>query len=117
MGRRRPDLAGRLGRSSAYSFRSYRGLQGYLALRLRQDHSLMAFGFGRSSVCSCSLSATCRPCLFWCTCQQLIFILTLFHSQRVFWKFFPSLCATCVVCQRGSDTHVLLLCQAHCQVW
>lgn len=78
----------------------------------------MALGFG-SSVCSCSLSATCRPCLLLCTCQQLIFILilALCHSQKVFWKFFPSLCATCIVCQRGSDTHVLLLlCQTHSHV-
>lgn len=80
----------------------------------------MALSFGRSSVCSCTLSATFRSCLSLCTCQQLIFILILTrcHSQRVFWKSFHSLCATCFVCQCDSDAHVLLaLCQSHSQVW
>lgn len=56
----------------------------------------MAFGFGRSSVCSCSLSATCRPCLFWYTCQQLIFILILVPLSEGLLEVFPlSLCHLC----------------------
>lgn len=94
MGRRMAGWAGRFGRRSACSFRSYKGSWGYLALRLRQDPSPVALGFG-SSNCSCRFSATCRPPSAPVSIQQFIFILipALCHSQRVFWKVFSPLSA------------------------